>query len=65
SLKISPGTQSGKVFRLKGKGVLQLNGRGKGDLLVKVVVVTPKHLDGKQRRLFEELAKTLPQEKLP
>ena len=65
SLKISPGTQSGKVFRLKGKGVLQLNGRGRGDLLVKVVVVTPKHLDGKQRRLFEELAKTLPQAKLP
>jgi molecular chaperone DnaJ len=65
SLKIPPGTQHGKVFRLKGKGVPQLNSRGRGDQLVKVVVVTPRHLDGKQRRLFEELAKTLPQEKLP
>jgi len=45
--------------------VPQLNARGKGDQLVKVVVVTPQHLDGKQRRLFEELAKILPQAKLP
>jgi molecular chaperone DnaJ len=65
SLRIPPGTQNGRVFRLKGKGVPQLNGRGKGDQLVKVVVVTPQHLDGKQRRLFEELAKILPQAKLP
>ena len=65
TLKIPPGTQNGKVFRLKGKGVPQFNGRGRGDQLVKVVVVTPTHLDGDQRRLFEELAKTLPQEKLP
>ena len=65
SLRIPPGTQNGRVFRLKGKGVPQLNGRGKGDQLVKVVVVTPRHLDGKQRRLFEELAKILPQAKLP
>jgi len=65
SLMIPPGTQSGKVFRLKGKGVPQLNARGRGDQFVKVVVVTPQHLDGKQRRLFEELAKILPQAKLP
>jgi molecular chaperone DnaJ len=65
SLMIPPGTQSGRVFRLKGKGVPQLNARGKGDQLVKVVVVTPQYLDGKQRRLFEELAKILPQAKLP
>ena len=65
SLRIPSGTQHGSVFRLKGKGVPQLNGRGRGDQLVKAVVVTPRHLDEKQRRLFEELGKTLPQERLP
>jgi molecular chaperone DnaJ len=60
SLRIPAGTHSGKVFRLKGKGVPQVNGGGKGDQLVTVVVVTPQRLDGKQRRLFEELAKILP-----
>ena len=60
SLKIPPGTQSGKVFRLKGKGVPQVSGRGKGDQLVTVLVVTPQRLDGKQRRHLEELAKVLP-----
>jgi molecular chaperone DnaJ len=65
SLKIPSGTQSGKVFRLKGKGVPQVNGSGRGDQLVRVLVLTPSRLDGKQRRLFEELAKILPQVKLP
>ncbi len=60
SLKIPPGTQSGKLFRLKGKGVPSVNNKGKGDQLVKVHIVTPHHLDRRQRRLFEELAKTLP-----
>jgi len=64
SLRIPPSTQNGKTLRLKGKGVPQLNGKGKGDLLVKVVIVTPQHLNGKQRQLFQELAKTLPQAKL-
>ncbi|HUS04219.1 MAG TPA: molecular chaperone DnaJ [Dehalococcoidia bacterium] len=64
SLRIPPGTQNGKTLRLKGKGVPQLNGKGEGDLLVKVVIVTPQHLNGKQRQLFQELAKTLPQTKL-
>ncbi len=63
-LKIPSGTQSGKVFHLKGKGIPYVNGRGRGDLLVKVELVTPQHLDGKQRRLFEELAQILPQTKL-
>ena len=60
SLKIPPGTQSGKVFRFKGKGVPDANGRGKGDLVVEIRVVTPQKLDGKQRHLFEELARVLP-----
>jgi len=64
-LKIPPGTQNGKVFRLKGKGIPYVNDKGKGDMLVKIQIVTPQHLDKNQRRLFEELAKTLPQAKLP
>jgi len=60
SLKIPPGTQNNKVFRLKGQGVSHLNDKGRGDQLVKVQIVTPQHLDGRQRRLFEELAKILP-----
>jgi molecular chaperone DnaJ len=65
SLKIPPGTQNGKVLRLKGKGVPYLNNGRKGDLLVEIQVVTPQHLDGKQKHLFEELAKVLPKTKLP
>jgi molecular chaperone DnaJ len=65
SLKIPPGTQNGKVFRLKGKGVPYVNDKGKGDMLVNIHIVTPQHLDKNQRRLFEELAKTLPQAELP
>jgi molecular chaperone DnaJ len=58
-LKIPPGTQNGKTFRCKGKGIPYIDGKGRGDLLVKVVITTPQHLDKNQRRLFEELAKVL------
>ncbi len=59
-LKIPPGTQNGRTFRCKGKGIPHIDGRGRGDLLVRVVITTPQHLDKDQRRLFEELAKILP-----
>jgi len=59
-LKVPTGTRSGKIFRLKGKGIPHIDGKGRGDLLVKVDIVTPQRLDKNQRRLFEELAKTLP-----
>jgi molecular chaperone DnaJ len=59
-LKIPPGTQNGKTFRFKGKGISHIDARGRGDLLVKVSVITPQHLDRNQRHLFEELAKILP-----
>lgn len=55
-LKIPPGTQSGKVFRLKGKGIPHLKSRGRGDQLVKVVVKTPEKLSRKEKRLLGELA---------
>ena len=57
-LKVPNGTQTGKVFRLRGKGVPHLNGSGRGDQLVMVKVVIPKSLDKHQRSLLEELAKT-------
>lgn len=60
SLKIPPSTQNGAIFRLKGKGVPHLDGRGRGDQIIKVLVVTPQHLDAKQKRLFDELAQILP-----
>jgi molecular chaperone DnaJ len=52
--KIPDGTQSGTVFRLKGKGVPILNGFGRGDLYVKVNVETPKKLNDKQKKLLRE-----------
>jgi len=55
-LEIPAGTQAGTVFRLQGRGVASLNGRGRGDHLVTVAVVTPKKLSGEQRALFEKLA---------
>ena len=59
SMKIPAGTQSGTVFRVRGKGMPDLHhGRGMGDLLVRVVVETPTKLTSRQRQLLEELAKT-------
>jgi molecular chaperone DnaJ len=55
--KIPSGTQSGKVFRLKGKGFSDLHGYGRGDELVKIMVETPKRLSARQRELLEEFAK--------
>jgi molecular chaperone DnaJ len=56
-LSIPPGTQSGTVFRLRGKGMPRLRSYGRGDLHVKVQVKTPTKLSREQRRLFQELAK--------
>ncbi|MFA6587907.1 MAG: molecular chaperone DnaJ [Patescibacteria group bacterium] len=56
SMKIPAGTQSGKVFRLKDKGIPYLRKRGRGDHLITVNVVTPTRLHGKKKKLLEELA---------
>jgi molecular chaperone DnaJ len=56
-MKIPAGTQSGSVFRLRGKGVPDVRGYGTGDALVRVVIETPKKLSAKQRELLEEFAK--------
>lgn len=57
--EIVEGTQSGTVFRLKGKGIPVLNGYGRGDHYVKVVLETPRNLDEKQRQILKEFQKTL------
>ena len=54
-LKIPAGTQSGEVFRVKGEGVPELNGRGVGNHLVTVVVKVPKSLSREQKNLLEKL----------
>ena len=58
-LNIPPGTQPGKVFTIKGKGVPHLRGSGRGDEVVVVNVDIPARLNPEQRKLFEQLAKTL------
>ena len=59
-VKIPAGTQSGAVFRLKGKGVPHLRGSGRGDQLVRVDVRVPDDLTDEQKRLLADLAKTFP-----
>jgi molecular chaperone DnaJ len=52
-IKIEPGTQSGKVLRLKGKGLPEINSYGKGDLLVNINVWTPTSLTSEERKIME------------
>lgn len=58
-LKIAEGTQSGKMFRLRGMGLKSVRGGGVGDLLCTVVVETPVHLSRKQKDLLRELGESL------
>ncbi len=65
SLKIPEGTQNGAQFRLRGKGVPFVSGRGRGDLVVHIQVKVPQRLTREQRKLFEQLRMTLPVENQP
>jgi len=56
------GTQTGTRFKVRGKGMPNVSGRGHGDLYVIARVAVPKKLTKDQKRLLEEIAKTLPQE---
>ena len=62
-LKIPEGTEAGTVFRLRGKGMPSVNGRGRGDLHVMVQPRTPRKLTKDQRAALEQLARALPAEK--
>jgi molecular chaperone DnaJ len=59
TLKVPSGTQPGRTFRFKDKGIAKLRGSGRGDLIVSAKVEVPHRLTAEQRKLFEQLAKTL------
>jgi molecular chaperone DnaJ len=59
-LEIPEGTQHGAELRIRGMGVPEVQGRGRGDLVVHVAVKMPTKLTREQRKLFEQLAETLP-----
>jgi molecular chaperone DnaJ len=56
SLKVPPGTQSGEVFRLRGKGLREVDSRRTGDLFVRAVVLTPDDLSREEKALLRQLA---------
>jgi molecular chaperone DnaJ len=60
--KVPEGTGSGQSFRLRGRGMPDVSGRGRGDLFVIVKVITPKKLSKEQKKLLEQLATSLPKE---
>ncbi|HEY7173067.1 MAG TPA: molecular chaperone DnaJ [Vicinamibacterales bacterium] len=63
TVKVGDGTQTGTTLRLRGKGMPEVNGRGRGDLFATVQVRIPKKVSKEQRQLLEQLAKALPKDK--
>ena len=59
SLSVPAGTQTGRVFRLRGKGMPSVRGREVGDLMVRATVETPVNLDERQEKLLRELGETM------
>jgi molecular chaperone DnaJ len=57
ALSIPPGTQSGQLFHLRGRGLARVNSSGTGDLHVRVQLWTPEKLSGEEEQLIERLAK--------
>ena len=58
-LKIPEGSQSGKMFRLRGKGITQVRGGGQGDLMCKIAVETPVNLSKQQKELLRDFKQTM------
>jgi molecular chaperone DnaJ len=65
NLKVPAGTQSGQVFKLRGKGVVNVNARDRGDLLARLLVEVPTRLNGEQRQKLEEFAALCGEENTP
>ena len=65
TMKVPAATQTGKLFRLGGKGMPSLRGRGQGDQIVRIVVETPIRLTPRQRELLEEFAQISGEETNP
>ncbi len=57
---VPPGTQSGQVLRLRGRGLPRLSGEGRGDLYVTVCVAIPNGIDARTQELFREIGRLLP-----
>jgi molecular chaperone DnaJ len=64
-VKIPAGTQSNTIFKLRHKGMPVLNSSMRGDLMVRVIVEVPTHLNGEQRRKLEEFAALMGEENTP
>ena len=65
NVKVPAGTQSGQTFRLRGKGVINVNGRDRGDLMARLIVEVPTRLNGEQRQKLEEFASLCGEENAP
>jgi molecular chaperone DnaJ len=65
NLKVPAGTQSGQVFKLRGKGIVHVNEREHGDLLVRAIVEVPTRLNAEQRAKLEEFANSCGEENTP
>lgn len=64
-LKVPAGTQSGQLFKLRGKGIMSVNGRERGDLLARLLVEVPTRLNSEQRQKIEEFAALCGEENTP
>lgn len=64
-LKVPAGTQSGQIFKLRGKGIINVNGRERGDLLARLIVEVPTRLNAEQRQKLEEFAGLCDEENTP
>jgi molecular chaperone DnaJ len=64
-LKVPAGTQSGQMFKLRGKGIINVNGREHGDLFARLIVEVPSRLNAEQRRKLEEFAALCGEENTP
>ncbi len=65
SLKVPAGTQSGQSFKLRGKGIVQVNGRERGDLFARLLVEVPTDLNSEQRQKLDEFAALCGEENSP
>ncbi len=65
NLKVPAGTQSGQIFKLRDKGIMNVNGRDRGDLLARLIVEVPSRLNAEQRQKLEEFAELCGEENTP
>jgi molecular chaperone DnaJ len=64
-LRIPAGTQGGQIFKLRGKGIINVNGRERGNLLARVIVEVPTRLNAEQRQKLAEFADLCGEENAP